>query len=183
VPQYNRIVRFSAPHLPHAQCYYCAPVFASYHQMNSHYLAKAVEANSIWIDVSGAGLIRDRQPHTIVYAADGSKAFRFSEDPVELKIVRSDQLRAELRTRARISDHDAQRIYSTAFDAVLSEWPDEPRERGRRRDEGFELSVPTERPERLPRDFRELGSLLSSYVGLSVLVETPPIEPSFELVI
>lgn len=183
VPQYNCIVRFSAPHIPHARCYYCAPVFASHHQMNTHYLAKAVEANSIWIDVSGAGLIRDRQAHTIIYAADGSRAFRFSEDPVELKIVRSEELRAEPQTRARIANDDAQRIYSAALQAVLSEWPDEPREQHRRHDEVLKLSTPVEPPERVPRDFRELGNLLSNYVGLTVLVETPPLPPSFELVL
>ncbi|MBS2132080.1 hypothetical protein KEX41_28245 (plasmid) [Burkholderia thailandensis] len=183
VPQYNRIVRFSAPHVPHTGCYYCAPVFASHHRMNSHYLSKTVEANSIWIDVFAAGQILDREPHTIVYAADGSRAFRFSGDPVELKIFRSETLRAEPQTRTRMTDDDAQRIYSAAFEAVLSGWPDTAPERPRRRDSALDRVTPGVLLERPPRDFRELGLLLSSYAGLSVLVETPPSPPPHEIVL
>lgn len=58
--------------------------------MNAYYLARTAEANSVWIDVSGAGQIRDVDSHTIIYASSRNRAFRFSKDAGPLTIVGDD---------------------------------------------------------------------------------------------
>lgn len=165
--QYNLIEAVASAKLPGIEFYYCAPIFAARIDMNKHYLGGSVEANSIWIDVACTGQIKDQDVHTIVYSPGSPVAFLHSKHPVRLEVVSSELRRSRKQKREGLDHGDFRNIYQTAF-AVLSEyWPK------RRRPEraGDDFRLPGELPEEVSPSVVATARLLSSYFGLSLLVE------------
>lgn len=167
--QYNLIESIASAGLPGIEFCFCSPGFASRSDMNSHYLGKTVEANSVWIDIAGAGVIDDDELHTIVYSPDGSQVFRFSQESLPLKIVGYEARRARWAERRNASLGDVERIYEVALKNIRSYWPERRRTRGAGAEDAFTL------PEQLPTEqaptIANAAKLLGQYYGVSLLVE------------
>ena len=168
--QYNLIESIASTGLPGVEFQFCAPLFATRVQMNGHYLAGAVEAHSLWIDIAGAGPITDDDVHTIVYRADGSQAFRFSETPRKLAVVTDDARRVQWESRRNRVIESPERIYYTALQHLRRYWP-ERRSRGQRRGDSEAGALPSKLPDEAAPTFANAGRLLADYFGLSLLVE------------
>ena len=167
--QYNLIESISSANLHGIEFYYCSPAFASRRDMNAHYLGRTVEANSVWIDIAGAGQICDNGLHTIVYSSDGTRAFRFSEDAIPLKIIGGEvrQMRSLESRNAELKD--VERIYELAFETLSDYWPRRRRSKGVDTEESFKL--PVRLPSREEPTIANTAKLLGRYYGASVLVE------------
>lgn len=169
VDQYNLIEKLSSSGRPGIEFHFCAPLFASRKEMNSHFMAKVVEAKSVWISVAGAGQIKADEPHSIIYSEDGTQAFRFSEKPVPLKVINNETRRA-LRLERHVAKLDnVAEIYDAVFEAVESLWPTRSRKRSPNSETGF--LVPGHLPDRQAPTVEIVAELLAKYVGMSVLVE------------
>lgn len=168
--QYNLIESIAAAQLPGLDFQFCAPLFATRVEMNSHYLAGSVEANAMWIDVSGAGPITDDEAHTIIYRQDGTAAFRFSASKKKLAISGNAARRTkwELRRTATLEAPD--RIYSTALQRLREYWP-ERRIKVRKRTDEVTSGLPSKLPEEVAPTLANAGRLLADYFGMSLLVE------------
>jgi hypothetical protein len=169
IDQYNLIEAISSVGLPGIEFYFCAPAFVSRKDMNEHYVARTVEMNSVWIDVSGAGQITDTAAHTIVYSPEGSKAFRFSDTAIPLKTVSDELRRARWADRRNGSLESAERIYEVAFSTLRKYWPTRRRTKVANAEGDYRL------PEQLPDDqeptIANTAKLLAYYFGTSMLVE------------
>jgi hypothetical protein len=167
--QYNLIESIASAGLPGIEFWFCSPGFASRSDMNSNYIGRTVEANSIWIDVAGAGVITDDEVHTIIYPPNGSQAFRFSPEGLPLKTVGDEARRAKWVERRNADLGDVEHIYEVALKGVRSYWPDRRLTRVAEADNAFRL------PERLPVEraptIANLAKLLGQYYGVSLLVE------------
>jgi hypothetical protein len=168
--QYNLIESIASAGLPGVEFQFCAPFFATRVEMNGHYLAGAVETHSVWIDVAGAGQITDGDMHTIVYRADGSQAFRFSENPKKLAVMKDEARRAQWEKRRNRAIESPDRIYSTALKLLRDYWP-ERRSKMRRRSDIEGATLPTKLPGEAEPTLANAGRLLADYFGLSLLVE------------
>jgi hypothetical protein len=170
VDQYNLIEAVASANLPGVEFCYSSPIFASRHEMNSHYLAKSVEANSVWIDVAGAGQLDPNEPHSIVYSPDGARSWVFSGDGRPLKTRTDAVRRARWSERRNAPPVSIPALYRTALEAVHRYWPK--RTVGRRAaspDEAFRL--PQQAPtEELPT-YDGTARLLAQYFGASFLLE------------
>ena len=167
--QYNLIEGIASSGLHGVECYFCAPMFATRTEMNSRYLANAVEPSSVWIDVKDAGTITDEGPHSIVYSADGKQAFRFSEDAVPLKVLGDEARRAKRAERKAADLQSIVPIYETAFGVLKGYWPSRRRTKGLDADNA--IRVPKKLPARKEPTPRNTAELLSQYYGLSWLIE------------
>jgi hypothetical protein len=169
VAQYNTIEKISSSGVLGFEFHYCAPKFASRKDMNSHFMANTVEANSVWISVAGAGQILTDEPHSIIYSEDGTQAFRFSNKPTPLNIL-NDEARRSLRIERQNANLDnVKEIYDVVFNAVQSYWPN--RERARSEDSEGTFRLPKNAPKRQEPTVESVAELLARYVGSSVLVE------------
>lgn len=167
--QYNLIEGIASSGLPGVEFYFCAPIFATRIEMNSRYMANAVESSSVWIDVKSAGIIADDELHTIVYSADGTRAFRFSENAVPLKVL-SDEARRASKVERKAADFDSVApIYEAAFELLRSYWPSRRRRKAIDADNAFRM--PEKLPGRKAPTPRTTANLLSRYFGLSWLIE------------
>lgn len=168
--QYNLIESIASAGLPGVEFHFCAPLFATRVAMNGHYLAGTVEAHSVWIDVAGAGRIADGDMHTIVYRADGSQAFRFSEAPKKLAIVKDEARRVQWESRRNRKIESPEHIYSTALQLLRNYWP-ERRSKMQRRSDMEGGTLPNKLPDEAEPTLANAGRLLADYFGLSLLVE------------
>ena len=170
VDQYNLIEAVASANLPGVEFCYSSPIFASRHEMNSHYLAKSVGANSVWIDVAGAGQLDPTEPHSIVYSPDGARSWVFSEEGRPLKTRTNEVRRARWSERRNAPLVDLPALYRTALEAVQNYWPK--RIVGKRTDtqeDAFRL--PQLAPvEELPT-YEGTARLLAKYFGASLLLE------------
>ena len=169
VDQYNLIERLSSLGRSDVEFHFCGPLFASRKQMNDHFMAKIVEANSVWINVAGAGQIKADEPHSIIYSQDGTQAFLFSEKPVPLKVLKDETRRARRLERQTATLENVTEIYDAVFEAVQSYWPNRSRVRGPGSERSFQLPVHT--PKRQTPTVENIAELLAEYVGTSVLIE------------
>jgi len=169
VDQYNLIEKLSSLGRPDIEFHFCGPLFASRKQMNDHFMAKIVEANSVWISVAGAGQIKADEPHSIIYSQDGTQAFLFSEKPVPLKVLKDETRYARRLERRTATLDNVKGIYDAVFEAVQSYWPN----RSKVRDPGSEggFLLPKHLPDRQTPTVENMAELLAKYVGMSVLVE------------
>jgi hypothetical protein len=167
--QYNLIESISSANLPGVEFYFCAPAFATRMEMNSHYLGKSVEANSVWINVRSAGQINDAGLHTIVYSEDGSRAFRFSDEPVPLAISREQPRRDRWYERRNATFGEVELIYDTALKVLKDYWPRRRRTKVAETQSTFRL--PDQLPNRGAPTIANTAKLLARYFGASVLVE------------
>lgn len=168
--QYNLIESIATAGMPGIEFHYCAPLFATRSEMNGHYIAGSVEANSLWIDVAGAGPITDLEGHTIVYRQDGCKAFRFSEAPQELAVIGAVKRRIQWSERRSRTLESPEQIYEVALSRLREYWP-ERRHKVRRRSETADGFYPSKLPNELAPTLTNAGRLLADYFGLSLLVE------------
>jgi hypothetical protein len=172
IDQYNLIESIATAALPGVEFYFCAPVFATRHEMNSHFLGKTVETSSVWIDVSSAGQLTPGESHTIVYTPDGSQAFLFSEQAKKLKTLSNEQRKArwEQRRNNSIADSSVAKLYDITFASAQATWPRR-RQIGSR--DGDDLvQLPVTPPVRQDRNIANTAKLLAQYFGASLLVET-----------
>lgn len=171
--QYNLIEQFASQRIPGVEVYYCAPLFATHISMNTHFLQRKVELNSLWIDVAGAGQIpdSDNTQHTLVYSPDGLSAYRFSSEPVPIGTLRLEQWskQALVRQRANAPDLDEIRLHKTVHEILEEYWP-RLLKRGKRR-RGESHSVPTALPEKSEPNLVNSARVLAQYYGLSLLVQ------------
>lgn len=167
--QYNLIEAIASKGAAGLEFWYCAPLFSSRSAMNGNYMKRAVESNSVWIDVSGAGQISDDEVHTIVYTPNGSKAFRFSEKARPLKVVTAAQRHRQWKARRDAVLTDFTDIYSAAFGAVEAYWPR--RRRAPAAEARGEFRLPAQLPARRDPTVQNTARLLSQYCGASLLVE------------
>lgn len=122
VDQFNIIQQLSAAKMPGIDFVYCAPLFVKRKEINDFYAAKTIEQNSIWIDVSGVPQLAPNEPHSIVYAINGSAAWVFS-DPKDALIVKPmtrnrERARDEGWNKARVNE-----IYERVFAEIDKAWP------------------------------------------------------------
>ncbi len=104
--------------------YYCAPAFTTRKAMDEKFFGQTVVDESIWVDVSGAGTITDTKSHCIVYNADGSQVWRFSDKP-EKAAARSPKIGAEFSRRLQKFDRDSvATIYEELFSELKEWWPE-----------------------------------------------------------
>lgn len=167
--QYNLIQTISAAKPAGVEFHFCAPLFARHSDMNARYLKRAVEANSIWIDVSGAGQITGNATHSIVYSEDGRKAFRFSNEAKPLQVFDWEQRNARREQRHQARLDNVEEIHEVALRTVQEYWPNRRRRRGLLAVPGFRL--PHQPPKKQEPTLANLAKLLSAYYGVSVLVE------------
>lgn len=168
--QYNLIESIASAGMPGLDFQFCAPLFATRAEMNTHYLAGSVEANAMWIDVSGAGPITDDDVHTIIYREDGTAAFRFSESKKKLAIADDAVRRAKWERRRNDTLEAPDRIYSTALQRLREYWPDR-RVKVRKRTDEVTSGLPLELPDEVAPTLANAGRLLADYFGMSLLVE------------
>lgn len=170
VNQYNLIETVASANLPGVEFCYSSPIFASRRDMNSHYIAKSVEANSVWIDVAGAGQLDPAEPHSIVYSPDGAHAWVFSEAGRPLKTKTNEVRRARWSERRNAPHVNVPALYQTALEAVRHYWPK--RSVGRRTATlDGEFRLPQQAPtEELPT-YDGTARLLAQYFGASLLLE------------
>ncbi len=171
VDQYNLIEAVASANLPGVEFCYSLPIFVSRHEMNSHYLAKSVEANSVWIDVADAGQLDPAEPHSIVYSPDGARAWVFSEKGHPLKTSTHEVRRARWNERRNAPLVNVPALYQTALSAVQQYWPK--RSEGGRRAVTLDgdFSLPQLAPtEELPT-YDGTARLLAQYFGASLLLE------------
>lgn len=169
VDQFNLIERLSSAAGPEIEFHFCAPLFASHSDMSTHFMSKAVETNSIWISVSGAGQITADEPHSIIYTKDGSRAFLFSEKAVELTVLGQEQRRTRRNERQNATLDRLAEVYDEVLAAVQAYWEANqttPVEGANR-----ERALPTRPPTRQEPSAESLAALLADYVGMSVLME------------
>jgi hypothetical protein len=167
--QYNLIESISAAKPAGVEFHYCAPVFTSHSAMNTRYLTRTVEANSIWINVGGAGQISDGASHSIVYSPDGRKAFRFSSEPIQLQVTHGEDRAVRPEPDQRTNLDNVEEMYEVALRTVQEYWPNRRRRRGLLAEPGFRL--PREPAKREEPTVANLAKLLAAYYGMSVLVE------------
>lgn len=168
--QYNLIESIAAAGMPGLEFHFCAPLYATRAAMNAHYLAGSVEANSVWIDVAGAGPITDDDVHTIVYRQDGTQAFRFSESPKKLAVAGDSVRRVQWERRRKATLEAPDRIYSTALQRLHEYWPDR-RVKVRKRSDELTSGLPAKLPDEVAPTLANAGRLLADYFGMSLLVE------------
>lgn len=168
--QYNLIQLISAQGMPGVEFQFCAPLFATRADMNTHYMAGSVEGNSIWIDVAGAGQITDSDTHTIVYRQDGTQAFRFSKSLTKLAVIGDAERRARRERRQAVRLDEPARIYNTALRVLREYWPDR-RQKAQRVDSEVSNALPSELPAEVAPTLANAGRLLADYFGMSLLVE------------
>jgi len=168
--QYNLIESIASAGLPGVEFQFCAPLFATRLEMNGHYLAGAVEPHSVWIDVAGAGQITDGDVHTIVYRADGSQAFRFSETAKKLAVLKDEARRVQWESRRNRVIESPDDIYYTALQLLRHYWP-ERRSKVQRRSDVEVGTLPSKLPDEAESTLVNAGRLLADYFGLSLLVE------------
>ena len=173
VDQFNLIETIASSGLPGVQFVYCAPLFSKRKDMDTHYLANSVLTRSVWINPTGAGPITDYDAHSIIFDPTGTKAFLFSEEPRDLKIIGPRQ-RVSQETPLHEETIDLSAVYETVY-AGVSGFQSGERRRPRGRDEP-EFRMPAELPPVVrSRDdgelIRALAELFSNYLGVSWLVE------------
>lgn len=166
--QYNLIETVASAGMKGIECHFCAPVFVSRLAMDTRYMTRTVEANSVWINVANAGQITDDDPHTIVYSGDGKKAFRFSQKAVALEVLDSETRRARWMERRGANFDNAGEIYETVFNAVTTYWR---RRRGKAARNDNNFRSPQRLPTRSPPTVENAANLLSEYLGTSLLIE------------
>lgn len=173
IDQYNLVESISAAGLPGVEFFFCAPRFASRKDMNDHYLGKVVEANSVWIDVSGAGQLTPGESHTIIYKPDGSQAFLFSEQRKKLKTLSNEQRKArwEQRRNNSLPDASAARLYDLAFASAEASWPRR-RQLGSARGDDDSARLAVTAPTRQANNLVNTAKVLGQYFGASLHVET-----------
>lgn len=169
--QYNLVQRVSAAKCPGFGFHFCAPVFASRRDMNTHYLGKKVEANSIWIDVSGAMQITDSATHSIIFSEDGTQAFRFSSDAIPLVVLDREERDQQREQRQNATLGEVEEIYELALSTVQDYWPNRQPIRGLSADAADSFRLPHEPPKKEAPTLPNLAKLLAKYYGMSVLVE------------
>jgi hypothetical protein len=174
VDQYNLIHWLAGLGLPHAEIHYCAPLFATRADMDTHYLGTAVETNSVWIDVQGSGALNTYETHTIIYDAAGANAFVFSSDAQKLSVVSTDvrRARSEERRQRRVDFTKLERELRRALRAYwVEKLPQQ-----RRRNQLNQFSLPSEPPpDEPPEDeasAKTVSALIADFVGLDVMIET-----------
>ncbi len=170
--QYNLIHSIAQHHLPGIEFYYCAPLFTTRRDMDKHYIAQTVEGSSVWIDVSAAGDISDPSLHSVFYSINGSKAFRFSPDGIEIKTRRPNEKRDPIYRE--ISVEEIQRVYQAGLSVVREYWPR--RRAVRPSGQETDFRMPSQLPEEehignLDRAIAATGRLLSRYFGVTWLIE------------
>ena len=199
VDQFNIIQSLSVAKMPGIEFVYCAPLFVTRKEINDFYAAKTIEQNSIWIDVSGVPQLNPNEPHSIVYATNGSAAWVFS-DPKDAVL-----LKPMTRNRERVPDEGwnkvrVKEIYERVFAEIDKAWPlveEHQQERrrlrrlGRRTDQQIAQDLedatiaashfnwPTQRPTKAAVDdlrtgLVATGQLLADYLGVSWIVEVAP---------
>lgn len=170
VDQFNLLEKLSSSKTPGIEFHFCAPRFADRLSMNNHFMATTVEANSIWISVADAGQINPDEPHSIIYSEDGSRAFLFSQNPVELKVLDHQSRQVHRKRRDAVPLDNVEKIYNEVFEAIQTSWSDRI---GRARETKLEgtFALPSESPRRVAATAANLAELLAEYVGASVLIE------------
>lgn len=168
--QYNLIESIASKGLPGLEFHFCAPLFSTHAEMNGHYLAGSVKTHSIWIDVAGAGQITDGDVHTILYCADGSQAFLFSETPKKLAVLKDEVRRVQWENRRNRAIESPEQIYYTALQLLRNYWP-ERRSKSQRRSDMEADTLPSTLPKQTEPTLANAGRLLADYFGLSLLVE------------
>jgi len=168
--QYNLIQAISSMGTTGGEFQFCAPLFATRADMNTHYMASSVEGNSIWIDVAGAGQISDGDTHTIVYRQDGTQAFRFSKSPTKLTVADNAARRARWERRRAGKLEEPERIYSSALKVLREYWP-ERRQKAQRGSSDTGGGLPPKLPDEVAPTLVNAGRLLADYFGMSLLVE------------
>jgi len=168
--QYNLIESIASSGLNGVEFYYCAPVFVTRKEISSLYMAKAVDTNSIWIDVQATGPITTNALHTMVYSFNAANAFMFSEKPVRLEVISGEARRVRRAQRKEVDFEKAiPQIYEKAFEILQSKW------RPGQRTKGIEADnivwMPKKLPDRDEPTLRNTAQLLSQYFGLSWLIE------------
>jgi hypothetical protein len=168
--QYNLIQFMAAARVPSVEFQFCAPLFATRAEMNSHYMTGSVEGNSMWIDVAGAGPITDGDAHTIIYRQDGTQAFRFSQSPKMLTIAGDAARRVQWEGRRMSTLEAPELIYSTALKRLREYWPDR-RAKTRKRSDEMSGGLPSKLPNEVEPTLANAGRLLADYFGMSLLLE------------
>jgi hypothetical protein len=167
--QYNLIQSISSCGVVGIEFHYCAPIFFNRNELNTHYLAKTVESNSIWIDVGTVGQITDTDTHTIVYPALGGSAFRFSKTAMPLNVISPNARDAAKAGRKNVKLDDIETIYEVAFGALENYWSS--RRPAKKRDANNTFQMPRQLPKRQAPTLVNTGKLLGQYFGMSLLVE------------
>lgn len=172
IPQYNLI--HHAATSKRETFFYCAPAFTTRREMDERFLAQSVTNDSVFFDIAGAGRIADTTSHCIVYNSDGSKAWRFSEEPIKISGIRA-SLAREFARKILVFDRDTvAETYESLLLSLKEWWPD--RQKIRRKTDSSESRT---MPEVLPphRDINRLDvgieavrELTVEYYGVSWLI-------------
>jgi hypothetical protein len=171
--QFNLISIASTAGLPGVEIHYCAPLFTTLDQMNNHYLASAVSANAVWIDISAVGEIGDMDRHTMVMSPNGAIAYLCSDDPRVVKTLRPDEHQRPTDP-ILISLENMRQAYDVAYSALEEYWPRRSKRRQGEEVERFRLpdQLPPKQPlPNLAAAVDTTGLLLSEYYGLTWLIE------------
>lgn len=131
IEQYNLI--HHAANSGKESFFYCAPSFVTRAEMDKKFFASTVVDDSIWIDVKGAGKILDSQSHCIVYNADGSKVWRFSDEPKKAESKLPKDGREFARRLQKFDVESVSSIYESLYTDLKDWWPE--RQKVRRKTE------------------------------------------------
>lgn len=163
IDQYNLIQHAAAGR--RQSIYYCAPAFISREAMDGRFFTQTVVDDSVWIDVAGSGSISDNKSHCVVYNADGSEAWRFSEEPSKAKAVVGEERTHLAKRMNKFNEESVANIYQELFVDLTEWWPD--RKRISRKTEIFEGK---RMPDELPpyRDINTLSGAIEAVRELAV---------------
>ena len=182
VEQFNVIQGLASLGVPGIEFYYCVPCFTTRLDMNSHYVAQSVLQHSIWIDVSASASLDPSIPHTIVYNQSATQAWVFSDEPNELKVVTPRRERLKDARRDPLTGGELRAIYESVFLKVDEYWPKQREQRQVDHGEGEVLALPKVAPTYMEpaagdTELLRIRDLLTSYIGMSMLVELPLSKP------
>jgi len=106
------------------QIYFCAPSFTSRRDIDKAFSSKSVCSDSVWLDVTKAGPIKDGDRHTIIYAPTKAKAALFSEKPREIQILDPSTYTPSSNAESDILDlKGARELYSEIYNTFREWWP------------------------------------------------------------
>jgi hypothetical protein len=169
--------------------YFCAPSFTSRRDIDKAFLRKSVCSDSVWLDVTKVGPIKDTDRHTIIYAPGKARAALFSKEPREVEILDPSKYTPDSNEQVdKLDLEGARKLYSEVRETFLESWP---ADRGRplrpepAKQMGDYLIAPTVQEElpltpsadaELIKLLDDTASLLTDWYGVSwiVVCKHPP---------
>jgi hypothetical protein len=106
------------------QIYFCAPSFTSRRDIDKAFSSKSVCNDSVWLDVTKTGPIKDNHRHTIIYAPTKAKAALFSEEPREIEVLNPGAYTLSgNEDSAKLDVKDARKLHSDVAETFREWWP------------------------------------------------------------